>query len=276
MTQTTYELIGFDMDGTLLDTNKHVLPSSIEAIGRATAAGKTVAICSGRCPTMIYLNRDDLPQVRYAICASGAVLLDLRERKILEEHDIDHEQIRAIVSIVGDADVMYEVFSGEGFYLKRDCIDHLERYALKQYETLYRSTGNAVEDIREVLFDESRAIYKINVHCMSRELREVLRPQLKALPLEVFDSEYSSIELSRKGIDKGVGLLGLADLLGIDRAATIGVGDADNDLAMLRKAGLGVAMGNACENALAAAQVVVADNDHGGCAEAIDKYLLQG
>ena len=75
---------------------------------------------------------------------------------------------------------------------------------------------------------------------------------------------------------KGTGLLALADQLGIDAAATIAVGDADNDIDMLRAAGLGVAMGNANEGARAAADVVVADNDHDGCAEAIDRFLLGG
>ena len=52
------------------------------------------------------------------------------------------------------------------------------------------------------------------------------------------------------------------------------MGDADNDLAMLRAAGLGVAMGNAIPTAVEAADVQVADNDHGGCAEAVRRYLL--
>ena len=54
------------------------------------------------------------------------------------------------------------------------------------------------------------------------------------------------------------------------------MGDAENDLPMLRVAGLGVAMGNATEEALAEADIVVADNDHDGCAEAIRRFLLGG
>ena len=52
------------------------------------------------------------------------------------------------------------------------------------------------------------------------------------------------------------------------------MGDADNDLPMLHAAGLGVAMGNANENARAASDATVADNDHDGCAEAIRRFLL--
>ena len=73
---------------------------------------------------------------------------------------------------------------------------------------------------------------------------------------------------------RGTGLLALAEKLGVAPEATIAVGDADNDLPMLRDAGLAVAMGNANQNARELADVVVADNDHGGCAEAIRRYLL--
>ena len=86
--------------------------------------------------------------------------------------------------------------------------------------------------------------------------------------------EVSSLEFTCPGVDKGTGLTALARQLGLGISQAIAVGDADNDLAMLRAAGLGVAMGNAIPAAVAAADVQVADNDHGGCAEAVRRYLL--
>ena len=55
----------------------------------------------------------------------------------------------------------------------------------------------------------------------------------------------------------------------------IAVGDADNDESMIREAGLGIAMGNANESIKGLADVIVADNDHDGCAQAIDEFLLE-
>ena len=86
--------------------------------------------------------------------------------------------------------------------------------------------------------------------------------------------EKHSIEVTHASVTKGTGLLALAAQLGISPEQTIAVGDADNDLPMLRAAGLAVAMGNANENARAASDVTVADNNHGGCAEAIHRFLL--
>ena len=66
----------------------------------------------------------------------------------------------------------------------------------------------------------------------------------------------------------------LCEYLGIPVEETIAVGDADNDIEVLKTAGLAIAMGNAAEHVKAIADVMVADCDHDGCAEAIGKYLL--
>ena len=51
--------------------------------------------------------------------------------------------------------------------------------------------------------------------------------------------------------------------------ACIAVGDADNDIPMLKTAGFSIAMGNAPEHVKTAADRIVSDLDHGGCTEAI-------
>jgi len=72
----------------------------------------------------------------------------------------------------------------------------------------------------------------------------------------------------------GSGLLALAEKLGLRRYQVMAVGDSGNDLSMIEDAGLGVAMGNATPEILAAADAVTADNNHDGVALAIEKYAL--
>ena len=109
---------------------------------------------------------------------------------------------------------------------------------------------------------------------MESRTRTKERVQALALPVEMVDAESSSLELTAIGVDKGVGLTKLCEALGIPVSASIAVGDADNDLSVLRAAGLAVAMGNALDSVKAISDVTVADCDHDGCAEAIYKYLL--
>ena len=99
------------------------------------------------------------------------------------------------------------------------------------------------------------------------------RAQLESPDLELVYSEISSLECSAAGVSKGSGLERLCALLGIPMADCIAVGDADNDIPMLRAAGLGVAMGNAPDYVKTAADRIVSDLDHGGCAEAVMMLL---
>ena len=101
-----FDLIAFDMDGTLLDGEKHVLPSTLEAIRAAAGAGKVVAIATGRSPSMMLPYRDLLPDVPYAICTSGAHLLDLRRDTLLAESAIDAAAIPQLLETHRGRDVM--------------------------------------------------------------------------------------------------------------------------------------------------------------------------
>lgn len=269
-----YELVAFDMDGTLLDSSKRVLPSSTEAIDEAISAGKTVVICSGRCPKMVKRERHQFPSVRYAICGSGAILYDLQEDRALFETTLPHDVVLALLDACAGEDLLLEVFLGEGFLYQEGSLPRMRDYHMGVYEPLYRETGTPVPGLEEHLRSPEVRIQKLNMHLDTREARERVRSRLAGIDAEMIDSEFSSLEFSPVGVTKGAGLEALADLLGIDRAATIGVGDADNDLPMLRAAGLSVAMGNANDNVKALSDVVVADNDHDGCAEVIRRYLL--
>ena len=76
-------------------------------------------------------------------------------------------------------------------------------------------------------------------------------------------SEHHLYELLPKGVNKGAVLLKMADLMGIDPARTIAVGDYDNDVSMLQTAGLSFAVANAVPAAKAAARhITVSNNEH--------------
>ena len=73
--------------------------------------------------------------------------------------------------------------------------------------------------------------------------------------------------------NKGSALRMLADELGIPVEQTMAFGDDLNDIAMLKEAGIGVAMGNAPEEVRRAADFVTDDCDHSGVASAMHRFL---
>jgi len=142
------------------------------------------------------------------------------------------------------------------------------------YKPMYNRVCRQVVDIGKFYRAAPYPVYKLNLYFRSETERTTAREKLQDLPVNMVFSEKTSLEFTASGATKGIGLVRLCEELGIPVSQTIAVGDADNDLDIMATAGLAVAMGNARVHIKAAADVVVSDNDHGGCAEAIDRYLL--
>ena len=79
-------------------------------------------------------------------------------------------------------------------------------------------------------------------------------------------------DVNVRGVDKATGMAEFAARFGFANGETMAFGDGGNDVAMLRAAGAGVAMGNACDEALAAADYVTASVDDDGIRRALEHF----
>ena len=269
-----YRLIALDMDGTLLCSDKTIAPATLEAVAAANRAGRQVVICTGRPVCELAPYRSTFTDIRYCICESGSLLYDLRKERVLAKHTLDPAAVPQIIRAIGMEDIMPQaMIDGQSFVGRAD-IERMAHYRMEVYIPLYRETATPVDDVLDVIRTRAGEIEKINLYHVDREASIRTSRRLQSEPIERIYAETSSLELSPLGSHKGVGLRELAALLQIPPEETIAVGDADNDLPMLEAAGLAVAMGNANEHVLQAADLVTSDNDHDGCGEVIRRYLL--
>ena len=81
----SYRLLAMDMDGTVLNSEKIITPRTDRAIRQALAAGKEVLFATGRCPTEVRPYLQQYPEMRYALCLSGAVIFDVAAGRTLED-----------------------------------------------------------------------------------------------------------------------------------------------------------------------------------------------
>ena len=88
-----YKLVAFDMDGTLLDSEKKISIKTVEAINKAIEAGKIVILNTGRCPAELKEYREVLPRLRYVNCVSGALVYDYEEERSIYESPLSEEEI---------------------------------------------------------------------------------------------------------------------------------------------------------------------------------------
>lgn len=273
MDMSKYKLIAFDMDGTLLDSQKKVRQDSLDMIARAVSAGKIVTLSTGRGLPELTEYRSTLKDLQYIIGVSGALVVDAKNDREIYSQPLADETVHKILQEVKDIDVMIHMLSMESV-VQKDTICHMADYHMGIYQGMFQKIAVTPDDIRAYYEQTSKPLYKLNLYFRNQAERTIVEKRLAPLGLPLVYAEATSLECSAPNVSKGHGLKKLCEYLNIPLEQTIAVGDADNDLDILKQAGLAVAMGNSNENVKAIADVIVADNDHGGCAQAIAEYLL--
>lgn len=272
---TKYKLIALDMDGTLLKSDKSLDPATICDIEAAAAQGIQAVYCSGRGVMELSSYIAALPCMRYAVCMSGALVYDLKERKRIFSRSVPGACVREIVKAAGRYDAMLHFLTEEESVARTDQASHMAEFHMGIFQPMFMALTRRVEDMAlEALRHD--AIPKVNVYFRSPKDRMEAYEMLKSLPLSFAFAEETALEINAQGVTKAVGLQALAAHLGIHMEDTVGIGDADNDRAVLEAVGLSVAMGNADQDIKMLCDVVTADNDHNGVGEAIRKYCLSG
>lgn len=271
-------MIGLDMDGTLLTTEKELTEHTREVLREAIDTGVVVLPATGRPLAGIPEEVLKFPGVRYAVASNGARIVDLKESRVLYEDLVPYETGRRVLEICSRYDSMLEIYYDGVGYAEEEKLKHLDEYVPRLPMARYIASSRrpvadvrAMHEERKAPTDKVQALFRTTEEC-----KKAWKEVEKEIPdIEITGALSNNIEVNAKGVNKGRGLMILGELLGIHREEIMAVGDGSNDIAMLREAGLGVAMENATEAVKAAADVVTLSNDQEGAAAAIEKYVLQ-
>ncbi len=266
------DLIAVDMDATLLKSDKTVDPSTISDIDLAVSKGVNLAYCTGRALIEMKNYFEELPQIRYAICYSGAIIYDCLEKKTIYKNEVDSRYFEPIIATAKKYDGMLTFLTEDESIVSEDDLEHMEDFHMGVYKPMYIKVTRRVKDMEAESASHS-SITKINIYFRSAEDREKGYSELKHLPLEFAYAEKTSLEMNAKGVTKGMAMLKLAELLGITASKTMAIGDADNDIDMLKRAGFSVVMDNAKQSIKELADMVTKDNDHNGVGYAIRSMI---
>ena len=131
-----YQLIAFDMDGTLLNSNKQISPETLNAIKRATDAGKTVILCTGRNLAELNAFTEIIPGLHYLDCVSGACVYDLKEKKTLYSQALDPGIVKKLMEFGMEEGAMIHVLS-ERSIIQKDQQSHMADFHMGIYQTMF-------------------------------------------------------------------------------------------------------------------------------------------
>ncbi len=272
------QLIGIDVDGTLLDSAGRFPPANRAAIHAAVEAGVHVALVTGRSYPFARPVAEGLPESLTLIVSNGAVergmdgatrarrLLDKNVARTVLDANAGH---RAATALVFDRDV-----HGQIVFETMDWTHPGRKgYWARNKALIARSVpleDALVEDPIQVMFNGGFEAM--------RELAGAIRAQgheVNVSLTEYVDRDFSLVDITSPIATKGHALASCAAALGLDREAVMAIGDNFNDVEMLEFAGTPVVMANAVEPLKARGFHQTGGQDEAGVAQAIHRLVLK-
>ena len=249
----------FDVDGTLLSyKTRQVLPSAKAAIAKLQERGILCIVATGR--HMIQLSKlpaGDIPFDAF-VMLNGQLVLD-KQKNVLFGVPIEGKAKEFLIEKFNDHTYPAVMVEREQMYL--NCVtDHVL--------TVNEMISIAIPELSDYRGGD---IYQVCAY---------LEPGTEYLIDPIVDEcvltgwHYGGKDIIAKGGGKMAGIRRYLEQIGLKPEEIIAFGDAENDLEMIRFAGIGVAMGNAEESVKAVADFVTADIDDDGIEKALKHFQL--
>ena len=266
-------MIATDVDGTLLDEDEHVTPRTRSAVQAAVASGVHFVLATGRPPRWITPVVEELGFAPMAVCANGAVIYDPEQDRIISARTLSVDVLTEL------ADIATRVIPGAGLAVERvgrTAHDSATPQFVSSpgYEHAWLNPDNTEVAIEDLLSAPAVKLLIRKAGARSSQMAAELAKHLGSQGDITYSTNNGLIEINPTGTSKATGVEHLARPLGIAAEDVIAFGDMPNDVPMLRWAGLGVAMGNAHPEAVAAANEVTGPNSDDGLARVLERWWL--
>ena len=277
-----YRMIAFDLDYTLLDSQSLVSPENRDAVERAQQAGILIVPCTGReWHTGKAIGLDHLPPLLSGVFKDGAIICDVATGQVSRPIVFTNQLAHRILDLVGDSPVAILIcrlasdgrcdylIAGDGPAAAR-LEQSWSRHAAGHLSVAKRPPRDDVNDVLEIRLYAPAAE---PVATSQRMLDKFDEPLIMRTWPPAAVSEDHVLQVYAPNVDKWPALVWLAAQNGIAPTEIAMIGDHVNDVSAIQGAGCGIAMGNAVDQARAAADRITYDCDSDGLAHAIDQLL---
>ena len=266
-----FKMIVTDLDDTLLNKEGQISKRNKEALYRAQEKGIVVVPVSGRSHYGMRQVADVLRLKEhngYLISFNGARIFDYAKEEELFSSNVSS----------ADGELLYRLAMEHGAKLQTYRGNQIIVTGANKY-TEYEAGLTGMEVVCTEDFCTEIQTFPTVKYVMTEEperLREIAEKILPEIPkrLNVSFTKPFFLEFFDSETDKGTSVRKLAGYLGIQREEILAFGDSYNDISMIEKAGFGVAMANAVEDAKRAADYVAGTNEEDGLAAVVEEYCL--
>ena len=258
-------IIMTDIDGTLVTDEKKILPKDMDAIDRFRAGGGTFTLATGRGYSMAKPIAERINLDVPAVIFNGSAVYDFKEDKFLWHSSLpDNAGNIANELIEAFPDIAIEIL----------CRDRVYVPAINQIEREHLALENVQPYMRKVDEIDEESWLKMLIAYPPERIQNIIdfvySRQDYISAAHWVRSENHYFEMLPLGVNKGSGFQRLLEVMGKEDAFTVGVGDYNNDIELIKLSKLGVAVGSAQKEAKEVADLVVCDNNSGAISEVIE------
>lgn len=268
------QLLVLDVDGTIAGKSNQIRQRVLEAVRAAQVKGIQVAIATGRMYRSALRFHQEVGSQLPLIAYQGALIRDPTTNHTHRHWTLASETALQLLEYFEQVELALEL--SVHFYIN----DQLYVQALTSETQVYAERSGievtAVGNLRQVLDKEPTKVLALsdNINLIDGVLSD-LRARYTPAELYLTKSVATFFEATNPLVNKGTAVRYLAEeILGLEAANVMAIGDNLNDLEMLQYAGIGVAMGNAPDLVKSEADWVAPDVEADGAARAIEEFIL--
>lgn len=261
-----------DLDGTLLNSDRIISNENKEAIEYFKSEGGKFTFITGRLPYFSHEMYKEVKPNAPVGCGNGCCVYDYETEKYLWRSEMPTKSldiIEAVLCEIPQMGVQVNTFERVLFCNDNEAMEFFRK--VTSMPRLLCSVKNINEPFSKIVFGD---INENNIE----KLKQVIKNIPAAKNFDFVRSEKFLYDILQKGIDKGSALLKIAEILGIQKQRTVAIGDFNNDIGMIKTAGVGIAVSNASDDAKKAADIVTVSNDENAVAKVIsdiDKGIIE-
>ncbi len=271
-----FKLIASDIDGTLIRSDFKISEYTQDIIKSAMEKQVNFILATGRIFGSARIYARQLGLNTPIITCNGGVIKDVKTGEKLYSKPIDKELCKDIFRILDEGHRYFHFYGENNFYTERLIFDSQR---ISQWNmSLPKNDRIPIFEVEDPYsIPDKDPIYKILFHATDPEERLFYKEFFSEMPGITLSSSWkNNFEICGENVNKGTAVEGYAKSLGITEEEVIAFGDNDNDIEMIKYAGLGVAVANSTKGLLEVADYISESNNDDGVGKSIAKFVLGG
>lgn len=265
----TVRMIAIDLDGTLLHDDMTISAYSREVIRKAMEKGYEIVVATGRMWDSAKAKADMLQLGNVPlICYTGAWIMMSETGEPVRQEGLSPELASAILLESRKQGWQATSFMDDKIYMDKPNGTEAKYQKYRSKKPIY---------IGEDFYHPQKPVTRIVFADPSPEKRMAVRKEIEkqfGSEVDVVFPGDDFIDVHKKGVNKAAAVRFLCEQKGISPEEVMAFGNTENDVPLLKMAGLSYAVSNADEVAKKAAKFLCPSNEEDGVAKVIEKVLL--